>query len=180
MIYELLIPLYHLGYIKRFWHYTTMLVTPPRSRYRIVWKAPPATGQIVFILVLGRPRDYDTKEPVITTDYGFWHSHQPMMRLHWDPAVESIYEFSLHAGYPHYIICEKERYLDIIIVNDTEDITVMQDVSVYILEYDERHKELIDSYMRGIVNLLVALGRMRVEEVSSILEGLARLARMGG
>jgi len=164
--FEIFIPLISAEYPKeyaklKFWHDTSIMIFPPGVRLLIQWRPPKGKIYIIFAITFGKPRDYATKEVVITDAFGFWHRHDPQMVWHWDPAVESIY---LVETYPHYLEVERGTPIDLYFVNDT-DMTIVWDFSIWIFECLEADLPLIRQYFRGILNTCLLLGKIKPEEI---------------
>lgn len=77
-----------------FVHETAIYLFPPNLDVKLEW-APAEPGKVflIFALTFGRLRDYATGEIVTTDEVGFWHRGK-FMKLHWDPAVESVASWS--------------------------------------------------------------------------------------
>ncbi len=131
---EILIPLIARDVVKQndqlltFWHDTLYYIFPPGTDITITYRPRVGYQYLVFGMTLGRVRDFATGNVLATDDYGFWHSHA-QMRHHWDPGVESIYEFD----YPHWLEITDLLPLSLRFVNNT-GLTIIQDFSIWLFE----------------------------------------------
>jgi len=165
-----LVPLIKLGKA-RFWHETAYYIIPPRLSVTVRW-GPKEPDKVfhVFALTFGKPRNYFTGEVVYTDEVYFWHRGREMI-WHFDPLCESILNFE----YPHEVIATSKEPLEIEFRNDTSDLTVIIDISVWLFECHVDDTPLIEEYMKGIINFFRLFGRARtLEEAEAILRGLAR------
>lgn len=157
---ELLIPLIHLGLLGetpaetpfRFWHDTILVTTPPGANFMITVMPRAGYVYLVFGLTMGTPLDVATGNAVVTDQYGFYHSHA-QMRMHWDPAVESIYEFD----YPQFLEVSDATPLAYQIYNNTA-MTIQQDFSTWLYEFPKGKWPLLHRYLRGVFNFFYSEG----------------------
>jgi len=163
-----LVPLIRLGKA-RFWHDTSYIILPPKLSVMVRW-GPKEVDRIfhVFMVTFGKPRDFFTGEVVYTDEVYFWHRGKEMI-WHYDPLVESIVNYE----YPHDVTATTMEPLEIEFHNDTEDLTIIIDVSIWLFEYHRDDAPLIEEYMRGVLNFFRIFGRVRmIEEAEAILKGL--------
>jgi len=104
---------------------------------------------LVWSLTMGKPRDYATGDVLTTDDYGFWHRHS-QLRWHWDPLVESLYEFE----HPHWLEVTEQDPVELEFVNNTT-LTVIQDFTLWILECAKLHQPIVRDYLKGVYNFFV-------------------------
>jgi len=154
---ELLLPLVAKGIVRgeqilTFWHDTMLLIFPPGARVLLSYAPRPGYVYLCFGITMGKPRDYDTGDVLTTDDYGFWHRHS-QMRWHWDPAVESIYEFE----YPHFLEITEEDPAELEFYNNT-GLTVIQDFSIWLFECHKKHWPLVRRYLRGLFKFFYEKG----------------------
>jgi len=148
---ELLFPLVSKGIVREeqiltYWKDTMLFILPAGARLTLTYK--PREG----FVYMGRPRDYITGNILTTDDYGFWHRHG-QMRWHWDPAVESIYEYE----YPYFLEITRDDPLEMEFYNDTA-VTVIQDISVFLLECSRENWPIVKQYLKGIFNMFYKAG----------------------
>jgi hypothetical protein len=67
------------------------------------------------------------------------------MRWHWDPAVESIYEYE----YPHWLEVTRDDPAELEFYNNT-GLTVIQDFSIWIFECALEHWPIVRQYLKGL------------------------------
>ena len=171
---ELLLPLVAKGIVRgeqvlTFWHDTMLLIFPPGAHVLLSYTPRPGYVYLCFGITMGKPRDYATGDMLTTDDYGFWHRHS-QMRWHWDPAVESIYEFE----YPHWLEITEEDPAELEFYNNT-DLTVIQDFSIWLFECHKKHWPLVRRYLKGLFNLFYWFGSVEPMEVGKLLK-----AKKGG
>jgi len=153
----------------RFWHDTAYFILPPKLTVLVRW-GPKDPDRVfhVFALTFGKPRNFYAGEVVYTDEVYFWHRGREMV-WHYDPLTESI----LNYEYPHEVMATSREPLEIEFHNDTEDLTVIIDVSVWLFEYHKDDAKVVEEYIRGATNLFRVLGRARtVEEAEALLRGL--------
>jgi hypothetical protein len=125
-----------------------LLIFPPGAEVTITYRPRDGYIYLIFGMTLGKPRDYATGDVLTTDDYGFWHRHS-QMRWHWDPQVESIYEFE----YPHWLEVTEDDPAELAFYNRT-GLTVIQDVSIWIFECAEEHWPIVQQYLKGLFKTL--------------------------
>jgi len=168
---ELLSPLVAKGIAREpeqvltFWHDTFLLVFPPGARLTLTYRPREGYMYLVFGITMGKVRDYDTGNVLTTDDYGFWHSHG-QMRWHWDPGVESLYEFE----YPHWLEVTRDDPVSMEFYNDT-GLTIIQDFSIWLFECGEfQWKRYVKPYLKGIYNLFSAIGSLEIKDIARFLK----------
>ena len=155
---ELLLPLVAKDVVRpgegvlTFWHDTMIVIIPDGGRLLLTYKPRKGYVYLVFDLTMGRPRDHDTGDVLVTDDYGFWHRHG-QMRWHWNPGVESVYEF----GEPQFLVVTEEDPLEMGFYNNS-GVTVVQDITVWLFECGEKHWSLVARYLRGLFRALYDRG----------------------
>jgi hypothetical protein len=154
---ELLFPLVAKGIVRdeqllTFWHESLLFVFPPGARITITYK--PRTGFIylAWAMTLGKTRDYATGDVLTTDDFYFFHRHS-QMRWHYDPLLESIYEFE----YPHWLEITEDDPAEIEFVNNT-GLTVIQDITIWMFECAEEHWPIVQQYLKGLFKTLYERG----------------------
>jgi len=93
-------------------HDTYDVSFPPGVVVPLAWAPQSGMVYIVFGITYGRPLDPATNTFIYSSLFGFSHSH-PQMRLHWDPAVISLYDYE----YPHYLEVTSSVPVSITIMN---------------------------------------------------------------
>jgi len=168
---EILTPLVAKGVAKEpeqvltFWHDTMLMIFPPGARLTMIYRPREGYRYLIFGVTMGKVRDYETGDTLTTDDYGFWHRHS-QMRWHWDPGVESIYEFE----YPQWIEVTRDDPCEFEFYNDT-GLTIIQDFSVWLFECGEAQwRQYVKPYLKGWYNLFTALGKLKVEEAVKFLK----------
>jgi len=101
---------------------------------------------------------------------GFWHSHR-MMVYHWDPFVESIFNFPYY-----YNVATSADSPEVIILTNPTDTALTFNITGWIAEFPTKSlwREYVD-VTRGEWNLLRELGRLSEEDVAMFVKGLANL-----
>ena len=148
---ETLIPLIARDVVKpndqvlKFWHDTVLYVFPPGANVTIQYTPRIGYKYLVFGMTLGPVRDFTTGDQLTTDDYGFFHEHS-QMRWHWDPGVESIYEFD----YPHWLEVTDIDPVTLRFYNNTAR-TIIQDFSIWLFECPEGSWiKYVVPYLKGI------------------------------
>lgn len=149
-----------------FWHDTVLFIFPPGARFTLTYRPRSGYKYLVFGMTLGLPRDFVTGDVLTTDDYGFWHRHS-QMRYHWDPAVESIYEYE----YPHWLEVTQDDPAEILFYNNSA-VTVIQDFSIWLFECGvPQWEEYVKPYLKGWYRLFTALGKMPEARLEKVLGG---------
>ena len=129
-----------------FLHETSYYILPPKLDITLQW-GPEEDDKvfIIFALTFGRPRYYDTMEEVYSDDVGWWHRGIGM-KLHWDPAVESI----IGICYPHVTPATRDRPFEIRLYNYL-DRPIIMDISIW---FYETTREVYEGIRRACDNLV--------------------------
>lgn len=155
--------------ILTYWKDTRIYIFPAGSSLTVTYTPRVGYMFLVFAIQLGKVRDYDTGDQLITDDYGFWHRHG-QMRWHWDPGVESVYNFE----YPEFLEVTEEDPLELEFVNNS-GLNIIHDYSIFILECSKGSWPKLTRYLKGIYNFFYGLGGMETKDVSKafakLLEG---------
>ena len=147
-----------------FWHETLLFVFPPGARVTLTYAPRPGYMYLVFGMTMGKVRDFATGDVLTTDDYGFWHRHG-QMRFHWDPGVESIYDFE----YPHWLELTEEDPAELAFYNNT-GLTVIQDFSIWLFECGApQWREHVVPYLKGHYMLFDTIGRMSEAELRKMV-----------
>ena len=148
---EILIPLLARDIVKtndqvlKFWHDTVLYIFPPGADVTISYTPRVGFKYLVFGMTLGKVRDFATGNVLTTDDYGFYHAHT-QMRYHWDPGVESIYDFD----YPHWLEVTGDFPVSLRFYNNTA-LTIIQDFSIWLFECTEgAWIKYVIPYLKGI------------------------------
>jgi len=142
------------------WPPATVIPYPQTFTY-----APrPGYKYLVFGMTMSRVRDFATGDTLTTDDYGFYHRHG-QMKYHWDPGVESIYEFN----YPHWLEITTEDPVEMVFYNNT-GLTIIQDFSIWMFECGtEQWREYVLPYLKGHYKLFDTIGKMSEAELRKIV-----------
>lgn len=134
----------------QFLHSTAIYVFPPNLDVTLTW-APEEPDKVflIFAITFGKLRDYATGEVVFTDDVGFIHRGCGM-KLHWDPAVESI----LNIVYPHITPATKEEPFEIRLVNRSNRV-YYTDISIWYFELYKKDYEELMKFIRGFINFYI-------------------------
>lgn len=154
--------------ILTYWKDTRIYIFPPGSSLTVNYIPRVGYVYIVFAIQLGKVRDWDSGDQLITDDYGFWHRHG-QMRWHWDPGTESVYDFE----YPEFLEVTEDDPLQLEFVNGTA-FTIIHDYSIFILECTKEAWPRVTQYLKGVFNFFYALGGMEARDVEKAFSKLLK------
>ncbi|RLE85095.1 MAG: hypothetical protein DRJ41_01925 [Thermoprotei archaeon] len=140
---QFMFPLIQRG-ICKYTHVTfTIVVEPGTTSLPLMLLTPVGWIYRVFGITYGRVRDNETKEPIISNLTYVSMSHSRMMLPHDDPAMESLYHDT-----PHVMdisrLPEETFYMNF--VNKHTSFTMLWDLTLHCLGFEERHKDIVELY----------------------------------
>lgn len=158
-----------------YWHDAVIIILPPTGTLTLTYRPRQDYYYLVFSLAMGTPRDFATGNALITDDYGFWHRHS-QMRWHWNPGVESVYNFEE----PEFLLCTRDDPVELEFINNSP-LTVIHDINIHIFECSVERWPIVRDYLRGLhkfVNLFNILDDISKDMIKLTLQrALAREQR---
>ena len=131
--------------ILTYWHHAVIINLPAGSSTTLTYRPRDRNHYyIVFSLAMGTPRDYDTGAALITDDYGFWHRHS-QVRWHWNPGLESVYNFEE----PEFFKLTYEDPMELEFINNST-LRIIHDINIHIYEVSASRWPLVRDYLKGI------------------------------
>jgi len=146
---EIYIPLFHMDILEKEWHDTFIIDMPANSSLTMRWHPTQGMVYLVYGLTMGRPRDYITRDIIVSTDFGFYVKHEKM-KWHWNPLMESIFEVET----PFHLIVTHAKPLVFEFYNNT-DLRIVNDFTLWLFECANTSIPILNQYLRGLFGKLI-------------------------